>query len=134
MAKISLSEVLQLDISNSSIKKIDAFLASEVEYSDPYMKALAYKYYIEHKLGNSLEAVNVLVKYIKNLNILTPYSIIAISDSLIQILLDLNNFDEAYKYIQLKKNFLPVSKLNLYLKDMITYLLKKDSINKQKIY
>ena len=132
LAKISLSEVLQLDISNSSIKKIDAFLASEVEYSDPYMKALAYKYYIEHKLGNSLEAVNVLVKYIKNLNILTPYSIIAISDSLIQILLDLNNFDEAYKYIQLKKNFLPVSKLNLYLKDMITYLLKKDSINEAK--
>ena len=132
MSKLSLSEILQLDISNQSIKKIDAFLADEVEYSDTFMRALAHKALLLHQLGNSNEAINLLSLYIKNLRLLSSFAVISICNSMISITLDLENFEEALKYINLKKSFLPVSKMNLYLKDMISYLLKTDSINEAK--
>ncbi len=132
MAKLSISEILQLDNSNSSIKKIDAFLADEVEYSDIFIRALAYKCLILHRLGNTNEAINILMHYIKQMKLLSSKAIISICDSIIEITIDLEQFDEALKYINLKKSFLPVSKMNLYLKDMISYLLKKNSINEAK--
>ena len=60
MGKLSLSEILKLDISNQSIKRIDSFLADEVNYSDSYMKAIAYKALMMHKLGDSFGAINLL--------------------------------------------------------------------------
>lgn len=132
MSKMSLSEILQLDINNSSIKKIDAFLADEVEFSDTYMKALSHKALMLHLTGNSHEGINILLKYIKNMKFLSQYSVIALCDSMINITIDLENYEEALKYINLKKSFLPVSKMNLYLKDMITYLLKTNSIGEAK--
>ena len=130
--KLSLSEILQLDISNSSVKKIDSFLASETEYSDPYMKAISHKALMQHKLGDTEIAISTIHKYIKEMKLLTPYAIISLSDTMIEISLDLDNFDNAYKFIELKKTFLPISKMNLYLKDMIKYLLKKGDIDEAK--
>ena len=132
MGKLSLSEILKLDISNQSIKRIDSFLADEVNYSDSYMKAISYKALIMHKLGDSFGAINILEPYIRDYRLLTPIAIISICDSFIAITLDLNKFDDALKYIDLKKTFLPASKMNLYLKDMIDYLLKKEMINEAK--
>ena len=132
MGKLSLSEILKLDISNQSIKRIDSFLADEVNYSDSYMKAISYKALIMHKLGDSFGAINLLEPYIRDYRLLTPIAIISICDSFIAITLDLNKFDDALKYIDLKKTFLPASKMNLYLKDMIDYLLKKEMINEAK--
>ena len=125
---MSLSEILQLDINNQSIKKIDSFLSDEVEYSDTFMRALAHKALLLHKLGNSSEGIELILKYIKLMKLLSAYSIISLCDSMIAITIDLKEFDEALKYINLKKSFLPVSKMNLYLKDMITYLLNKGSV------
>ena len=130
--KLSLSEILQLDISNSSVKKIDSFLASETEYSDPYMKAISHKALMQHKLGDTEIAISTIHKYIKEMKLLTPYAIISLSDTMIEISLDLDNFLNAYKFIELKKTFLPISKMNLYLKDMIKYLLKKGDIDEAK--
>lgn len=129
---MSLSEILQLDNNSSSIKKIDAFLVDEVEFSDTYIRALAQKAYIMHKIGDSSNALNLLLTYIKQMKFLSSYAVISLCDSLIAITIDLESFDEAIKYINLKKSFLPVSKMNLYLKDMITYLLKKNSITEAK--
>ena len=130
--KLSLSEILQLDMSNSSVKKIDSFLASETEYSDPYMRALSYKALMLHKLGETELAVSIISKYIKEFKLLTPYAVIALSDSMIEISLDIENYENAYKFINLKKTFLPISKMNLYLKDMIKYLIKKGNIEEAK--
>lgn len=132
MGKLSLSEILKLDISNQSIKRIDSFLADEVEYSDSYMRALSYKAIIMHELGDSYNAILLLEPYIKDYRLLTPVAIISLADSFIKIALDLEKFDDALKYIELKKTFLPASKLNLYLKDMIDYLLKRNMINEAK--
>ena len=130
--KLSLSEILQLDISNSSVKKIDSFLASETEFSDSYMRALSHKALMLHKLGETELGISIISKYIKDITFLTPYSVIALCDSMIDISLDIENFEIALKYINLKKTFLPVSKMNLYLKDMIKYLLRRGSIEEAK--
>ena len=129
---MSLSEILQLDINNQSIKKIDSFLSDEVEYSDTYIRAVAHKALLLHKLGNSTAGIELALSYIKSMRLLSAYAVIALSDTIIAITIDLDEFDEALKYINLKKSFLPVSKMNLYLKDMITYLLKKGSIQEAK--
>jgi len=129
---MSLSEILQLDINNQSIKKIDSFLSDEVEYSDTYIRAVAHKALLLHKLGNSTAGIELALSYIKSMRLLSAYAVIALSDTIIAITIDLEEFDEALKYINLKKSFLPVSKMNLYLKDMITYLLKKGSIQEAK--
>ena len=74
MGKLSLSEILKLDISNQSIKRIDSFLADEVEYSDSYMRALSYKAIIMHELGDSYNAILLLEPYIKNYRLLIQIS------------------------------------------------------------
>ena len=46
-----IDEVLKLEKTNSSIRKIDLFLGCQIKYSIEYFKALCYKVSILHHLG-----------------------------------------------------------------------------------
>ncbi|MBQ9449290.1 MAG: diguanylate cyclase [Acholeplasmatales bacterium] len=125
MAKLSLNEVLNLDNSKQSIKKIDIFLSGESKYSDNFMEVIAFKGKMLHILDDTTEALKLLFSYIAELKKLRPKGIIAICDSIIYITEDISKFDQSLKYINLKKNFLPISSHTLYIKDMIhLYLLE----------
>ena len=127
--KNTLGDILKLDNSKASIKKIDLFLAGEIKYSDNYIKAITKKCLILHYLDDTNEALKTLLSYIATLTKLKPNGIISLCDGIIEICEDIKRYDQALKYIELKKAFLPVSAKNIYVKDMINlYLLegKKD--------
>ena len=129
---ISLGELLQLDRVASSIKKIDLFLTDKVKLSDEYMIALAYKVDILHHLGKSNDGLKLILPFINDFKIMSYNAVIAVSDAIINIYLDSKRFDEALKYINLKKNYLPASRMHLYLKDRIKLFLKMDDKKKAK--
>ena len=118
-----LSEVLQLDKVQSSIKKIDLFLVSQEKLSNDYMKAYAYKAIILHAIGKNNEALKLLFTMVPLFKEIDSNGIIAICDGIIDICLDLKRFDQVTKYIEVKKNYLPISKNMLYVKDNIKYYL-----------
>ena len=132
MAKLSLNEILNLDNSKQSIKKIDLFLSDQNKYSDNYMEVIAFKAKMLHALDETSEALKLLFSYVAELKKLKAKGIIFVCDSIIYITEDISKFDQSLKYINLKKNFLPISSSNLYIKDMIhLYLLenkKSDAI------
>ncbi|MBQ9124356.1 MAG: EAL domain-containing protein [Acholeplasmatales bacterium] len=123
-----LQEVLQLDKQQSSIKKIDLFLVGQIKLSDDYMKALAYKADILHAINKTNEALRLLFSYIPSLNAMKVDGVIALCDSIINIFIDTEKYEEAYKYINIKKNFLPISKFVLNVKDEIKLFLAKKEI------
>ena len=129
---LSLEAILELDKTQASIKKIDLFLTSQVKLSDEYMIALSYKGQILHTLGKNNDALRLLLPFINDFKIMSYKSCLAIADVIINIYLDDSRFDEAIKYINLKKNYLPFSKLHLFLKDNIKLYLKMDDKKKAK--
>ena len=124
-----LSEVLQLDKVQSSIKKIDLFLVSQEKLSDDYMKAYAYKAIILHAIGKNNEALKLLFTMVPLFKEIDSNGIIAICDGIIDICLDLKRFDQVTKYIEVKKNYLPISKNMLYVKDNIKYYLASNQLS-----
>lgn len=116
---MNLVEILQLDKVQSSIKKIDLFLVSQIKLSNEYLIALSYKASILHKMGKTNEALKLLftmVPYFKEMDV---DGIISICDGIISICLDLRRFDQVSKYIKIKQNYLPISKAVLHIKDNI---------------
>ncbi len=120
---MSLNEVLKLDMVQSSIRKIDLFLVSSIKQSDEYLAALAYKCIILHKIGKSNEALKLLFSQIPAFKEFGSNGIISICDAIIDICIDVKKYDQVEKYIQIKKNYLPVSKSVLHIKDNIKYYL-----------
>lgn len=130
---MTLNEVLNLAKKNESINKINIFLANTEKNSYDFIKALSYKAIILATLNKVNESLKVLYEYIPEVKNMTNEASIALCDGIIEITLNNNIFDQALKYIELKKNFLPISKRNLYLKDKIEYYLKtKDLFNAKK--
>lgn len=118
-----LHEVLQLDKTQGSIKKIDLFLVSCVKLSDEYVIALAYKAIILHKIGKTNEALKLLFTMVPSFKEMGVEGIIAICDGIIDICLELARYDQVTKYIKIKQNYLPISKAVLHIKDNIKYYL-----------
>ena len=124
----SIQEILQLDRNQASIKKIDIFLQNKEKLSEDYMLAISYKARILHSLKRSNDGLRLLLPLVNELKLVSYESMLGVCDSIIYIYLDLDMFNEANKYISLKKNYLPASRLNLYLKDKIKlYLKMKDN-------
>ena len=123
MAKLLIDDILKLNSTKQSINKIDLFLANEPKYSDDYMKAIAYKALIMHSLKDTQEALKILFSYINEISKMTYVGIIALCDGIINICIDIKRYDQAEKYILIKKDFLPISKSSFYQKDKINLLL-----------
>ncbi len=118
-----LQEVLQLDKTQGSIKKIDLFLVSQMKLSDEYLAALAYKAVILHTIGKTNEALKLLFGMVPSFKEMGVNGIISICDGIIDICLDLKRYDQVLKYIKIKQNYLPISKAVLHIKDNIKYYL-----------
>ncbi len=124
----SLAEILQLDKTQASIKKIDLFLLGQVKLSDEYQAALAYKALILHKIGKTNDALKYLFAEVPSFKIMSSRAVTYICDALIDIYIDEFRFDQVDKYINIKRNYLPASMLHLYTKDRIKlFLAMKDN-------
>ncbi|MBQ3254095.1 MAG: hypothetical protein IJA65_06005, partial [Acholeplasmatales bacterium] len=128
----SLSEILQLDKTQASLKKIDLFLISQIKLSDEYLIAISYKALVLHEIGKSNDGLKLLFPFVPDFKILGPNGIIAVCDAIITIYIDEYRFDQVEKYINIKKNYLPMSKMNLYIKDRIKLFLAINDRDKAK--
>ncbi len=116
-----LDEVLSLEIDKKSIRKIDMFLKDLDETSYDYLKAISYKAFILHQIDKTKDALKILLPLILNLKKYDNESIISILDTLIDIFLETQNYDQALKYIELKRDNLKTIDSDKYLYDMIRY-------------
>lgn len=123
MAKLGLTEIMNLDSSKGSIKKIDLFLEDTIKNSYDYVKAVSMKAIIMHNLGEPTEALKLLFGFVDEFKTLEDSSVITICDAIILICLKIKRFDQVEKYIEIKKEYLPISRSNLYLKDKISLYL-----------
>lgn len=121
--KYSVSDLLKLDNTKESLKKVDEYIKDTVKNSDEYVYLVSKRGLILHSLKRTEEAYQELIGLTSNIRQMTKEAIIALADALIIISLDIKRFDQALKFINLKKDFLPVSKRNLYIRDMIEYYL-----------
>ncbi|MDE6241583.1 MAG: GGDEF domain-containing protein [Anaeroplasmataceae bacterium] len=104
-----LNEILQLDKTMQSIKKIDLFLAGCNKKSIDYYKAFAYRNLILHALGKTNDALKALYSYVPDFSKLGDQEVIAICDAIIDITLEIKLFDQTRKYIDEKKKHLKIS-------------------------
>ena len=129
----TLEEILQLDKNQSSIKKIDLFLSQKTKYSNEYMKAISYKANILYSLDKANDALKLLYEYVPTIQGMDNEGVIALTSEIIAITIDLNVFDQASKYIKIKQKYLPVSRQNEYIKDIVNLYLKKKDYENAKV-
>ena len=129
---ISLAELVKLPYTVGSIKKIDLFLSGTLKGSNEYIKALCYKATILHKSGKTNDALKLIYSYVPEFSKLENESIINICDEIMDICIEVKRYDQVVKYMSIKKDYLSVSNLNLYLKDQIRLYLDMNDFSKAK--
>lgn len=125
-----LNEILQLDKTMQSLKKIDLFLAGCNKKSLDYYKAFAYRNIILHSLGKTNDALKALYSFVNDFSRLGDQEVITICDAIIDITLDVHLFDQTRKYIDEKKKHLKVSNLLLNTKDEIRLAIARHDYNR----
>ncbi len=118
---MTLNEVLSLEIDKKSIRKIDMFLKDLDETSYDYLKAVSYKALILHQTDKTKDALKLLLPLVLNFKKYDNESTISILDTLIDIFFDTQNYDQALKYIEIKRDYLKTIDKDKYLYDMIRY-------------
>lgn len=128
---MDIEEVLNLDISKKSLKKIESYLNKEDNFSLNYHKALAYKAYILYNTDSKSEAFNILLTHVNS-----EYNdkLIAYLDVLIDIYLELEDYAKVNKYIELKKDNLSALESYKHTFDLIKYYVKRNDVSKAKSY
>ena len=122
-----LYEVLELEKNSSSIKKIDLFLAGCNKKSTDYFKAFSYRNIVLHAIGKTNDALKALYATVVDFPKMESSSVIVICDAIISITLQINRFDQARKYIDIKKKHLKVSESSKGIVDEINYHLASKS-------
>ena len=130
---ITLAEIAKLPYNVASVKKIDLFLSSAIKGSNEYIKATCYKCIILHKTGKTNDALKQLYLYIPEFNKLDSESVIDICDAIMEICIDVKRYDQAVKYMSIKKDYLSISNLHLYLKDQIRLYLDMREYDRAKL-
>ena len=122
-----LNEVLELEKTSQSIKKIDLFLAGCNKKSIDYFKAFVYRNIVLHAIGKTNDALKALYGMVVDFPKMDDEKIIVICDGIINITLEINRLDQAKKYINLKKKHLKVSESSKGIIDDINYYLVSKS-------
>lgn len=118
---MDIREVLALDISSNSAKKIDKYLKEIGAKHRDYPRALAYLSYITFSLGNITDAFSLLFGYLDK----CPHNEkTVIYDTLIKIYYEQKDYKNVLNTIEIKKDFLPSYHKNGYYEDLITYYQK----------
>ena len=118
----SLNDILCLDKTQASIKKIDLFLSSHDKNTYEYIKAVSFKATILDSLGKTNDALKLVYSFVPEFRYLEPKSIVEICNVIIDISITNDKYDQAIKYITVKKNYLAVSESSEYYKDQICAL------------
>ena len=122
-----LNEVLELDKTSQSIKKIDLFLAGCNKKSIDYFKAFSYRNIVLHAIGKTNDALKALYGMVVDFPKMDSSHVIVICDAIISITLEINRLDQAKKYINIKKSHLKVSESSKGIMDDIKYYLVSKS-------
>ena len=122
-----LNEVLELDKTSQSIKKIDLFLAGCNKKSLDYFKAFSYRNIVLHAIGKTNDALKALYGMVVDFPKMDSSHVIVICDAIINITLEINRLDQAKKYINIKKSHLKVSESSKGIVDDIKYYLVSKS-------
>ena len=122
-----LNEVLELDKTSQSIKKIDLFLAGCNKKSIDYFKAFSYRNIVLHAIGKTNDALKALYGMVVDFPKMDSSHVIVICDAIISITLEINRLDQAKKYINIKKTHLKVSDSTKGIMDDIKYYLVSKS-------
>ena len=129
---LTLADIVKLPKNNQSIKKIDLFMGGCVKGSNEYIKALCYKASVLHATGKTNDALKLIYSYVPEFNKLDNDSIIDICNEIMDICIDVERYDQVAKYMSIKKNYLSISNLHLFLKDQIRLFLVLKEYNKAK--
>ncbi|MDE7263979.1 MAG: diguanylate cyclase [Anaeroplasmataceae bacterium] len=114
-----INEILKLDKTMASIKKIDLFLSGCNKKSIEYYQAFSYRNLILHSLGKTNEALKALYSLVNDFSKLQDAEVISVCDAIIEITLSVKQLDQARKFIDEKKTHLKVSNSILNIKDEI---------------
>ncbi|MCR5349646.1 MAG: diguanylate cyclase [Acholeplasmatales bacterium] len=129
---LSLNELLNLDMTESSIKKLDMYLETESKTSYDYILVAHYKAIILNKLGKVNEALKILYDIVNDFDKLDSKSVIKICDGIIDICFGCKRYDQVGKFIEIKKEYLPISEESIYLHDLIRLALTVKQYDKAK--
>ncbi len=127
---MTLNEILSLNKTKASINKIDLFLSTSVKNSIEYVKALVFKASIFVELKNPNDALKLLYAYIPDFSKMENESVILICDEIIDICIKFERYDQVFKFISIKKSYLPISKNSIFLKDQIRLYLAMNDYSK----
>ena len=130
VSQMYLNEVLQLDKTMGSIKKIDLFLSGCNKKSIEYYKAFCYRNIVLHSIGKTNDALKALYALTTEFSKLGAEEIITICDAIIDITLSVKCFEQARKFIDEKKKHLKVSNAILNTKDEIRLAIGKHDYNR----
>ncbi|MBS1477496.1 MAG: hypothetical protein HP024_06135, partial [Acholeplasmatales bacterium] len=111
----------RLDASKDTIKKIDKYIQKLAVDSNEYYMAVCYKASILHSLKNDDEALKILLPLERKLWMLKNEEVITLCDILKDIYYELNDSQNALKYIKIKEEHLLLIDHDKYIRDMIEY-------------
>lgn len=115
---MDIRELLALEPSIGSIRKIDQFLAGKNPTDRDYPKALAHLAYLTYSLGDISKSFQLLFGYLeKCIDKEKP----TIYNMLINIYYEQLDYDNVLKMIELKKPYLPSYNKSAYYEDLIKY-------------
>ncbi len=124
---MDINEVLRLERTIPSIRKIDQFLSKTDKYTTEYLKAFCYKMVIWGENNRINDALKEVYAYVPYFSEMIDEDVIIICDTIMHITLRARRLDEYQKYLQVKIGRLPTSRLKeKYLDSFYYYLALKD--------
>lgn len=123
---MTINDILKLEIKKNNLRKIESFINQKDKDSTDYYKAVSYKALMSYKLDLVKEAITLLLTNLNDSK--NDDAIISYCSSLIEIYLDLSDFEKALKYIELKEKHLKPIDMQKHTKDMILYYAKRRDI------
>ncbi len=129
---MTIEEILELNKSIQSIKKIDVFLSNQNKTDLLYFKALCYKADILFEIGKINEAYKLLIQYNNQFSSMDEKCVIELCNEIIKISINSKMLDLSKKYIEIKKNYLKSYDTSIYIKDLILYYEAKNEKSEAK--
>ena len=118
MIKVEIREILELDASSNSIKKIDKFLSEKSPSHRDYPPAIAHLGWLTYQLGDVNGAFKILIPY---LDLCDDKQKPVIYNALIKIYYDQKDYDNVLQAIESKRRYLLNYNKAIYYEDLIQF-------------
>lgn len=119
---MNINDILNLEYKKTNLKKIDSFISKCDVLSLEYARALSYKARMLFNLENTKDAITLLLSQIRETS--DSEQLVCYYSEMINIYLELSDFDKAMKYINLKDNNLSILNKAEHTKDLILFYNK----------